>query len=62
MRNENEKLKHRRNVFVDIPCIRTLSCFLIKASLLSTAQLGLNANRQIEAVERTVYGCFSVLS
>jgi len=42
----NEKLKRRRNVFVDIPCIRRYSSFLIRAILLSTVRLLLNADRE----------------
>lgn len=42
----NEKLKRRRNVFVDIPWMRRFSCFLIKAILLSTVRLLLNAKRK----------------
>ena len=43
----NEKLKRRRNVFVDIPCIRRFSCFLINVILLSTVPFLLNANGDI---------------
>jgi len=42
----NEKLKRRRNVFVDIPCIRRYSSFLIRAILLSAVRLLLNADRE----------------
>ena len=42
----NEKLKRRRNVFVDIPWMRRFSYFLIKAILLSTVRLLLNAKRK----------------